>query len=143
MRLLLERQPSKGGATIGSLFIDGEFFCYVCEDVIREQPGQPVEAWKVPGKTAIPAGEYGVVVTMSNRFKRRLPLLENVPGFAGIRIHPGNTSEDTEGCLLPGLAKTGNQVLSSRAAFDLLFAKINAACNDGAAVTIEIRNPPQ
>ena len=55
---------------------------------------------KIKGKTAIPAGKYEVVVTMSNRFKRLMPLLLDVEGFDGIRIHGGNSHDDTDGCLL-------------------------------------------
>ena len=76
---------------------------YSLEDVVREVPGRPVAEWKVPGKTAIPAGRYRLRWTMSNRFRREMLLLEGVPGFAGIRIHAGNTDADTEGCILLGM----------------------------------------
>ena len=76
---------------------------YSLEDVVREVPGRPVAEWKVPGKTAIPAGRYRLRWTMSARFKREMLLLEGVPGFAGIRIHAGNTDADTEGCILLGM----------------------------------------
>ena len=79
---------------IGDLFIDGEFFCYTLEDEIREQ------GVKVFGETCIDAGRYKVILTRSNRFKRIMPLLLDVPRFEGIRIHGGNTSRDTHGCPL-------------------------------------------
>jgi hypothetical protein len=79
---------------IGDLFIDGEFFCYTLEDEIRP------EGVKVYGATCIDAGRYKVILTKSNRFKRIMPLLLNVPNFEGIRIHGGNTSKDTHGCPL-------------------------------------------
>lgn len=81
-------------STIGDLFINDEFFCFTLEDEIR--PG----GQKVYGKTAIPAGTYEVVLTVSNRFKRLMPLLVNVPNFEGVRIHGGNTAEHTHGCPL-------------------------------------------
>lgn len=87
---------------MGVLFVDGRFFAWSLEDVVRERPGQPVQDWKIPARTAIPVGTYGLEVTMSNRFKRPLPLLLNVPGFEGVRIHRGNTAEDTEGCIIVG-----------------------------------------
>ncbi|MFN8696305.1 MAG: DUF5675 family protein [Burkholderiales bacterium] len=143
MRMLLERFEQGATCTIGTLLIDGDFECYVLEDVIREVPGQPVETWKVKGKTAIPAGEYRVLITMSNRFKRDLPLLVGVPGFEGIRIHPGNTDADTDGCLLPGLqiAPQGEMVTQSRAAFQRLFERIEGAIAAGEEVWITITNP--
>lgn len=79
---------------IGDLFIDGEFFCHTLEDKKR------ADGVKVKHETAIPAGTYKVILTMSNRFKRVMPLLVNVPMFSGIRMHGGNDSEDTSGCPL-------------------------------------------
>ena len=79
---------------IGDLFIDGVFFCYTLEDEKR------ADGLKVYGETAIPTGTYNVAVTKSNRFKRLMPLIMDVEGFSGIRIHGGNDSGDTHGCPL-------------------------------------------
>jgi hypothetical protein len=142
MNLLLERNPSGVSATIGKLSIDGEFECFTLEDIVREVDDQPVSVWKVPGKTAIPAGTYRLIINQSARFKVRLPLLLDVIGFAGIRIHPGNTDEDTEGCILPGrrVAPHGEAVEQSRAAFEQLFDKLDAALEAGEEVWITIEN---
>ncbi len=80
------------------------------EDKVRDLTKEK----KVPGKTAIPAGTYKVALTYSARFKRMLPLLLDVPYFTGIRIHAGNTHEDTEGCLLLGENKVKGKVINSR-----------------------------
>jgi hypothetical protein len=138
MMMRLERLQRDPDVTIGALSVDGNFECWVCEDTMREQPGQPVSAWKVPGKTAIPAGAYAVDITMSARFGRDLPLLVNVPGFTGIRIHPGNTAADTDGCLLPGEDRLAKSVGRSRIAFDRLFAQIRVAKLKGERITIEV-----
>ena len=138
MKLRLERSPSHLTCTTGSLFVNGEFECATLEDVVREIPGVPVERWKIKGKTAIPAGTYAVQLTMSNRFKRVLPLLVAVPGFEGVRIHPGNTSADTEGCILVGLGHADDRITDSRAAFDALFARLDAAAKRGEPITLEI-----
>lgn len=123
MQLKLTRTHLLPDATLGILDVNGSFECFICEDTVRP-PGV-----KAPGATAIPAGRYEVTITFSARFQRPLPLLLNVPMFEGIRIHPGNTAADTEGCLLPG--KTCNieagTVMSSVAAFNPLFDKIKAA----------------
>lgn len=144
MQLELRRDASRFGATLGRLYVDGRFECYVLEDVVRERPGVAVSAWKRPGETAIPVGTYRVVITPSARFGRRLPLLVDVPGFAGVRIHPGNTAADTEGCLLPGRTRGVATVGESRVAFAALFAKLEAALEAalavGAAVSIAISN---
>lgn len=116
MELKLVSQPSGKTATLGTLYkvdltsITGDFavniICRTLEDVVRKVPGQPVSAWKVPGQTAIPSGRYRVEVTYSPKFKRWLPVLHDVPGFTGIRIHAGNTAKDTEGCILVGVNAT-------------------------------------
>lgn len=132
MEIKVIRKDFGSDHTISDLFIDGKLECYVIEDVVRE-PGV-----KVPGKTAIPYGKYDVIINRSNRFKRDLPLLLNVPMFEGIRIHPGNTHVDTEGCLLPGTLKRKGSVANSRIAFNGLFNKIFNAIEAKEKVTIEI-----
>ncbi|HSW36109.1 MAG TPA: DUF5675 family protein [Candidatus Limnocylindrales bacterium] len=95
MNLYLIRNIYTPTSTIGDLIIKNLIFCHTLEDVTRHQG-----AVKVPGKTAIAAGRYAVTVTMSNRFKRMMPILADVPDFEGIRMHGGNTPENTEGCIL-------------------------------------------
>lgn len=114
----LERMTFSEKSTIGELRIDGDLLCYTLEDTCRRN-GEKIE-----GKTAIPAGKYEIVITESIRFKRPLPLLLEVPGFEGVRIHPGNTAEDTEGCILVGMKNGINVLYDSRKAFDLLFPEI-------------------
>lgn len=132
MKLLLDRSHYEKDATVGELWVDGEWECNTLEDEVRQGP-------KVPGHTAIPTGRYDILITWSPRFKRRLPLLINVPGFDGIRIHPGNTSEQTDGCLLVGdrvIRHEGMPFLThSRVAFDRLFAKLDASTE---AIEIEV-----
>ena len=82
---------------------------------------------KIKNVTAIPYGKYEVAVTFSNRFKQFMPLLLNVPGFEGIRIHSGNKSVDTEGCILVGGTRSLNFIGKSRVTYKALFDKIKAA----------------
>jgi hypothetical protein len=138
MRLKVERTSCRPICTIGTLYVDGKQECYTLEDRVREVKDKPVAEWKVAGETAIPQGIYNVIVTESQRFKRELPLLENVPGFVGVRIHPGNTAADTEGCILVGVGKTADSVTESRRAFDRLFVKIKESLGCGEKVTLEI-----
>lgn len=95
MEIKVTRKIYSADTTIGRMSADGKDLCWVLEDVVR-----PKGAAKVDGKTAIPAGRYQVTVNMSNRFQRLMCLLIDVPNFAGVRIHGGNTSADTEGCLI-------------------------------------------
>lgn len=136
MELLLKRQPSNNGTTLGTLFVNGSFCCFTLEDQIRS------DGIKVQGETAIPEGHYRVRITYSQRFKRMMPLLQDVPGFSGIRIHAGNTNEDTSGCILVGLARVGWATIEqSRAALDVLQPKIAQALAHGEDVWIDVWNP--
>lgn len=123
MILNLTRGASAPNSTPGQLTVNGKFECFTLEDVVRPT--------KIKGKTAIPTGTYQVILNFSNRFQKVMPLLVNVPNFEGIRIHPGNTHEDTEGCILVGTKSvTINgecQVQNSRVAYDALLAKLTAA----------------
>lgn len=140
MRLRLDRHTPGVSSTIGELFIDDQPFCNTLEDPVREKPGKPPNQWKVAGDTAIPVGTYGVEVTWSQRFKCDLPLLQSVPGFTGIRIHAGNTNEDTEGCILVGHWRGGETIYNSRQALNALMDMLEIACIAKRAITIEVRN---
>jgi len=142
MNITITRPTTCGKTcTISRCEIDGKFVCYILEDLVREVEGEPVSKWKIYGKTAIPRGTYRVVRTHSARFERQLPLLENVPGYSGVRIHPGNTEANTEGCLLPGLAigSDGESVARSRDAFSILDGVIKTALDIGAQVMLTIK----
>lgn len=133
MELRLVRSQRDEDVTIGELYVDGEFQCFILEDAVR-----PV---KIPGQTAIPKGRYEILVTHSPRFGRPLPLLKAVPNYEGVRIHPGNYPTDTEGCLLPGEERGEKSVLRSRQAFENLYIKITKAIDDGQEVWITIEEP--
>jgi hypothetical protein len=121
MQITIKRLYKTNTSTIGELFIDGIFECFTLEDVER-----PV---KIKNETAIPKGTYKVIINQSNRFKRLLPLLLNVPNFEGIRIHSGNSNHDTEGCILVGQTRNKNYIGQSRKAFNKLFKKMQGAKN--------------
>ena len=129
MTLRLIREPSMDGCTMGSLYVDGVWECWALEDPIRDV--------KIAGETAIPAGRYRVTVTHSPRFGRPMPLLHDVPGFAGVRIHAGNKAADTEGCILPGRSRGKASVYESRMAYEALLAKIRIA----GEAWIEVEDP--
>ncbi len=136
MELLVQRDPSTDGVTIGKLYVDGVFECFVLEDQVREGP-------KVLHETAVPQGRYRVVITRSNRFQRMLPLLLDVPGFSGIRIHAGNFAVDTAGCLLVGQGRGVRSIIQSRLAMEALQPKIAGALARNEDVWITIENAPK
>lgn len=128
MHLRVARKWLTPISTIGELSIDGAPFCFTLED-LRRPDGAP----KVYGETAIPPGVYNWSMTPSDRFrnkdgsKRLMPLIENVPGFSGVRIHWGNTAANTDGCLLVGEDRAPNFVTHSVATFDRLLPILQSA----------------
>lgn len=134
MQLFLKRKWFSPESSIGELSIEGlAFKCFTLEDPVREGP-------KIYGRTAIPAGTYQVIINKSGRFKRFMPLLLNVPGFSGIRIHIGNTARETDGCILVGRTRGLDWIGRSRDAYDELFAILTAALDSGERVFITITN---
>lgn len=129
MTLRLIREPSQHNATMGSLYIDGVWAVWTLEDAIRDQ--------ELPGETCIPAGTYRVDITPSARFHRLLPILLDVPGFTGVRLHSGCTIADTSGCVLVGRTRSSGQVGESRLAFESLFPQLVAGLPNGIDLVIE------
>ena len=118
MKLYLKRIAKRPDYTVGRLTDQrGNRICDTLEPTWRNYKGGER---KVPKKSAIPEGSYRVVITMSPRFKKYLPLLVGVPGFEGIRIHSGNTVKDTEGCILVGDNLVKGRLVWSRRALDKL-----------------------
>lgn len=137
VKLLVERFDDDGYATLGRWYTDGEWKCYTLEDAYH--------AAKIPGHARIPAGEYRLALHTAGRwhelmkeryaFHRGMILLEDVPGFEWILVHPGNTADNTEGCILPGLGhdmyERHHRILRSRAAYELIYPPVAAAIEAG------------
>ena len=141
MKLTLKRIALRQTYTIGKLYIDDDYFCDTLEDTVRDlnKDGKFDNGEKkINGKTAIPYGTYEIKWTYSPRFKKYTPQIMNVPSFEGIRIHSGNSSTDTEGCLLLGENKKVGMVLNSKATINKFYPLIKEACSKG-KVTIEIK----
>jgi hypothetical protein len=131
--------------TIGRFSIDAKYFCDTLEDKVRElhdinhdgdfdDPGEG----KVYGRTAIPCGRYKVQVSYSPKLKRRLPLIMNVPGFSGIRIHHGKNANWTEGCPLVGENKIKGGLINGPYYETVLVQIIDNAVKEGKEVYITI-----
>ena len=93
-----------------------------------------IKAKKIFGKTAIPIGKYNVILSYSPKFKKILPLVENVKVFSGIRIHSGNTADDTEGCIIVGRNTIVGMVTHSEDTLKALMQKLNV--NESITLTI-------
>ena len=150
MELRLKRIARRDTYTIGRLYIDGEKFCDTLEDTDRglsqSLPLSVNKSKKKHGTTAIPTGKYRVTLDVkSQRFSQKkqyafcdgyLPRLINVPAFDGVLIHCGNTSKDTEGCVLVGENKEVGKVLNSTNTFHRLYDVLKSA-KDSIYITIE------
>ena len=84
MYLQLIRNQPQGKAITGRLIIDGTFFCNTLER---------------KGYQILPLC-YHVAVTRSPKFKRLLPIVQNVPQRSGIRFHRGTKPQHSTGCIL-------------------------------------------
>jgi hypothetical protein len=126
-RIRVERMSYKLTYTIGKLYVSddekGGAWTYFCDTLEDRYRGDDM-ANKVKGKTAIPKGRYRGVVDYSQHFKKMMLHILGVPGFDGIRIHSGNTSEDTEGCILVGYNTDKGKLTKSRAACSKLMTFI-------------------
>jgi hypothetical protein len=141
MKLLIQRNNFSDDWTMGQLFVDGKKFCDILEDCDRElglKPGQTLGDVKVYGKTAIPRGTYVVKLTMSKRFGKVLPELQEVPFFTGVRLHSGNTAADTDGCPIVGLYVKDGYVGQSRDTMKRLLAAMQQAVDNGETIEITV-----
>lgn len=151
MELVLNRILKTNDYTIGEFSVDGKYLCDTIEDAVRPLPESCPNTpkgiackckEKVYGKTAVPAGTYKVKLGYSNRFRRILPQVLDVPHFLGILIHTGNSNKDTEGCIIVGTwdGKTENWVSNSRVAFNKLMPLLRDATDNKEEITLTINN---
>ena len=140
MRLTLKRIANRKDYCIGKLYINGKYFCDTLEDVDRglddSMTEEEIKQLKVKTQTAIPVGIYTVLLTYSPKYKKVMPLINNVKGYSGIRIHSGNSSKDTEGCLLVGKNTVVGRLTDSRNTYNALFKRLQQKGSN--KITIEI-----
>lgn len=132
MELTLRRKTLTDRSTIGELTLNDEWLAFTLEDCVRA-PGV-----KVQDRTAIPPGRYRVIIDLSNRFKRLMPHILDVPGFTGIRIHSGNTDADTDGCVLLGLTRGNDFIGESKLAFEAFYPVLQKGLENGGEVWLTI-----
>ena len=151
--LLVDRRWKKEKYTIGRLFANGTFVCNTLEDTDRGlsymMSLQLIRMTKIAGMTAIPRGTYKVVLSVSEKFKKKawakkygglVPEIVGVPGFTGVRIHPGNSDVDTEGCPLVGDNTVVGKLTNSVARYyELMDKYIMPAWNAGETIEITIK----
>ncbi len=139
MELQLNRRYLGEEYTIGDLYIDGVFFCNTLEDKVRDLNKDGIlDEPKVYAETAIPYGEYNIIVNYSPKFRRALPRLLDVPYFEGILIHRGTMASNSSGCILLGENKIKGRVINS-AKYEIELTKIlQKAMENKEIITIKI-----
>ena len=100
--LILVREKVSEKAVQGCLFLNDTFICYTLENAAK----------------AIPAGLYSIENSKSPKFGRELPLLfsDKVPSRRGVRIHAGNTYQESAACVLVGMGRKGDKLVESQPA---------------------------
>lgn len=130
VEITLKRDVFNKTSTLGKLYINGELFLYTLEDVDRgltkESTLLDIKKVKIPKKTCIPYGRYRVILSYSVKLKRYLPLILDVPGFRGIRMHKGSTEEYTSGCVCVGVDRTTNKLSKIKTAEEMLIEKLDS-----------------
>lgn len=143
MKILIRRIAKRNTYTIGKLYINNEYFCDTLEDKDRglteSMSKEEIQKIKIKGETCIPLGTYSISITYSNRFQKKMPLINNVKGFDGIRIHSGNTDKDTEGCILVGENKVVGKVINSKVTYNKLYTILNKALSKKELITLTIK----
>jgi len=145
MNLKIIRDVKSKDFTLGMFYINGTRLGFTCEDTDRsleddkDNDGNPIDKGeKVYGKTAIPCGAYKVILSYSNRFKKVMPEVLDVPDFSGVRIHGGNTEEDTLGCPLLGSMRTQTGVANCKIVNDRLISMLQDAEDRGETVWLAV-----
>lgn len=156
MEILVRRIAKRETYTIGRLYVNGAYFCDTIEDKDRglrqDMPVSVIRQLKVYGETAIPRGEYKVLMNQpSPKYQEKakkdkfyatycdhMPRIDNVKGYSGVLIHPGSDEKDTLGCLLVGENKVVGKVINSRSTFAKLYDLMYEAYRDGETIYLTI-----
>lgn len=155
MELLLERKFLKKDYTIGTLSIDGKYFCDVLEDTVRDINKNGTfdcGEFKIKGHTAIPYGEYEVTLdVVSPKFSKyqfykdvcqgRVPRLLNVPAFDGILIHCADGPQGhklVEGCIGIGFNTIKGGLTKGKETFKNFYKQLETAKKKGEKIKIKI-----
>ena len=154
MKITIDRKWKKDTYTIGNLYVNGSLFCNTLEDrdrgIKKTDSLATIKSKKIYGETAIPTGTYTIDMTVvspkyaavkwyKNLCQGKLPRFNNVPGFEGVLIHPGNTPFDTNGCILVGKNTIKGQVTQSKDTFAKLYKRMKEAYDRKETIEIEIK----
>lgn len=135
LELELQRDQPDESRMFGVFSVSGLYECVTLEDPPRSE--------KIKGRTAIPEGRYRITLEESPRFGPNTITIKDVPGFTGVRIHAGNTENDTEGCPLVGQERTEMTIIRSRQALAHLKSKIQVAWDAEDEIWLTIKNAAQ
>lgn len=152
IELLVERIEFGSDYTIGKMYVDGMLFGDTIEPFSRHlsnsMPLSEIKKRKVYGKTAIPCGKYKVTWAFSPRLGGRtyakpyggkFPLLNNVPAWSGVLIHPFNYGTESQGCIAVGEKWMDGKIINATRGYqDLMDFYLVPAFKRGQEVYITI-----
>lgn len=142
LKCLLDRKWAKPNYSIGRWYVNGELWCNTLEPTDRGlysyMSTEEIKKIKINGKTAIPKGKYQITMSYSPKFKRYLPLINDIKCFSRVLVHIGNYPKDTEACILLGKNDKVGMVSNSTYWVNKFVEKVNEAINRGEMVTLEI-----
>lgn len=142
MKLLIERREFNKNSTQGKLYVNGVYLADTLEPTDRGldagMTSTQIADIKINGKTAIPYGNYAITLEYSPRFKRILPTINDVKCFEGVRIHAGNSYQDTAGCVLLGERVQKDIIANSRQMVDRIQQMIVNSIEADEGVTLQI-----
>lgn len=158
MNILVDRTNITDKFTEGKLYINNEYFCDTLENpdrgLYQGMPVAQIKQIKVPKETAIPAGTYSVNLNIQTAYsnashrlwykqtamKGIMPMIMNIPGFAGILIHYGTSTAWTEGCLLVGVKSSDGHLKADKSTIYKLYEIFAAVKSRNEKVTITIQD---
>lgn len=146
MKIKVQRIAFKEAYTIGKLSVDGKYLCDTLEPRSahvsnKDNSAMIIKQKHLYGKIAIPTGTFKIEMAMSQKFHKLMPFLNNVKGFEGVMIHPGNYPKDTLGCILPGWNRRKGMVCGSITAFSEIMALMRSAFSKGEEVKVLVWEP--
>lgn len=145
MEIKIVREHVTKEATLGRLFINGEFECYTLEDLPRKK--------KIKHETCIPAGTYEVrlkkvLTPLTERYRGKYPWFKwhleitQVPDFTDVYLHIGNSARHSSGCPLLGKTRDIKEsfIGYSEAAYKVFYLKVLKQLESGIDVLLTIED---
>lgn len=153
MEILIKRTYNCKTYCISHVYIDGSYICDAIEDTDRgldeSMSVAEIMKKKVNAKTAIPTGNYNILMNVVSPkfylkpyYKKfcggKVPRFEYVKGFSGVLFHCGINENSSAGCIILGQNKVKGKVINSQMCFENFYNKLKVAYKIGEKITCKI-----